>query len=95
VTCAHVQDESKVVPKSRPRGRWSQSTVAPQARGKVRKGRFVAGREIVLGLTPVQASLMIISLLVTSITEADGSTSALEGMVQLVLFGAFVVMVFA
>jgi Ca2+/H+ antiporter len=38
---------------------------------------------------------MIISLLVTSITEADGSTSALEGMVQLVLFGAFVVMVFA
>jgi len=56
---------------------------------------FVAGRDIILGLTPVQASLMIISLLVTSITEADGSTNALEGMVQLVLFGAFVVMVFA
>ena len=56
---------------------------------------FVAGRPIILGLTPVQASLMIISLLVASITEADGSTSALEGLVQLVLFGSFVVMVFA
>jgi Ca2+/H+ antiporter len=56
---------------------------------------FVAERDIILGLTPVQASLMIISLLVASITEADGSTSALEGLVQLVLFGAFVVMVFA
>jgi Ca2+:H+ antiporter len=56
---------------------------------------FVAGRGIVLGLTAVQASLMIISLLVASITEADGSTSSLEGLVQLVLFGSFVVMVFA
>src|SRR5262245_56335212 len=56
---------------------------------------YIAGRDIILGLTPVQASLMIISLLVASITEADGSTSALEGLVQLVLFGAFVVMVFA
>jgi Ca2+:H+ antiporter len=56
---------------------------------------FVAGRGIILGLTPVQAVLMIISLLVASITEADGSTSALEGLVQLVLFGSFVVMVFA
>jgi Ca2+:H+ antiporter len=56
---------------------------------------FIAGRGVILGLTPVQASLMIISLLVASITEADGSTSALEGLVQLVLFGCFVVMVFA
>jgi Ca2+:H+ antiporter len=56
---------------------------------------FVTGRGIILGLTPVQASLMIISLLVASITEADGSTSALEGLVQLVLFGSFIVMVFA
>ena len=56
---------------------------------------FVTGRGIILGLTPVQASLMIISLLVASIAEADGSTSALEGLVQLVLFGSFVVMVFA
>jgi Ca2+:H+ antiporter len=56
---------------------------------------FVTGRGIILGLTPVQASLMIISLLVASITEADGSTSALEGLVQLVLFASFVVMVFA
>ena len=56
---------------------------------------FIVGRGVILGLTPVQGSLMIISLLVASITEADGSTSALEGMVQLVLFGSFVVMVLA
>jgi Ca2+:H+ antiporter len=56
---------------------------------------FVTGHDIVLGLTPVQAALMIISLLVASIAEADGSTSALEGLVQLVLFGAFVIMLFA
>ena len=37
---------------------------------------------------------MVISLLVASITEADGSTSALEGMVQLVLFGAFLLVLF-
>src|SRR5262249_1448865 len=56
---------------------------------------FATGRNIVLGLTPVQASLLIISLLVASITEADGSTSALDGLRQLVLFGSFVVMMLA
>lgn len=55
---------------------------------------FLVGRKIVLGLTPLQASVMVISLLVASITEADGSTSALEGMVQLVLFGAFLLVLF-
>jgi len=55
---------------------------------------FSVGREIVLGLTPTQAGLMVISLLVASITEADGSTSALEGLVQFVLFGAFILLVF-
>ena len=55
---------------------------------------FLAGREIVLGLTSTQAGLMVISLLVASITEADGSTSALEGLVQFVLFGAFILLVF-
>jgi hypothetical protein len=33
---------------------------------------FLVGREIVLGLTPAQAGLMVISLLVAGITEADG-----------------------
>jgi len=55
---------------------------------------FLVGREIILGLTPAQGGLMVISLLVASITEADGSTSALEGMVQFVLFGAFILLVF-
>jgi Ca2+:H+ antiporter len=55
---------------------------------------FLVGRKIVLGLTPVQAGVMVISLLVASITEADGSTSALEGMVQLVLFAAFLLVLF-
>jgi len=55
---------------------------------------FLVGREIVLGLTPAQAGLMVISLLVAGISEADGATSALEGLVQLVLFGAFILLVF-
>src|SRR5262245_3766466 len=55
---------------------------------------YSVGREIVLGLTPTQAGLMVISLLVASITEADGSTSALEGLVQFVLFGAFILLAF-
>jgi Ca2+:H+ antiporter len=54
---------------------------------------YLVGRPIILGLTPVQAGLMIISLLVAGITEADGSTSALEGLVQVVLFSAFMVVV--
>jgi Ca2+:H+ antiporter len=54
---------------------------------------FLVGRQIILGLTPVQAGLMIISLLVAGITEADGSTSALEGLVQVVLFSAFMLIV--
>ena len=55
---------------------------------------FLVGREIVLGLTPAQAGLMVISLLVAGISEADGATSALEGLVQVVLFGAFILVVF-
>jgi len=55
---------------------------------------FLSGREIVLGLASPQAGLMVISLLVAGITETDGSTSALEGLVQLVLFGAFLLLVF-
>jgi Ca2+:H+ antiporter len=55
---------------------------------------FLISRPIVLALSPIQTALMVISLLVASITEADGSTSALEGLVQLVLFASFILTMF-
>ena len=51
-------------------------------------------KEVLLGLPPIQAGMLIISLLIASITESTGETNSLEGLIQLMLFCAFVFTMF-
>lgn len=52
------------------------------------------GKEIILGLTLVQSGMIIISLLVSILTCKDGETNALQGFIHVILFIAFVFMIF-
>ena len=52
------------------------------------------GKEIILGLTVVQSGMIIISLLVSILTCKDGETNALQGFIHIILFIAFVLMIF-
>jgi Ca2+:H+ antiporter len=53
-----------------------------------------SGRAVTLALAPMQASLLIISLLICSISETSGETSSVDGLIQISLFGAFLVLIF-
>jgi Ca2+:H+ antiporter len=55
---------------------------------------FVTGREVVLGLPPVEAVMLLTTLAVSLLTLASGRTNLLQGAVHLVLFVAYVVMIF-
>jgi Ca2+:H+ antiporter len=54
----------------------------------------ITHKEVLLGLPPIQAGMLIISLFVASITESTGETNSLEGLIQLMLFCAFVFTMF-
>lgn len=50
---------------------------------------FITGKEIILGLEPVQAAMVIISLIVGTLSCKDGETNALQGFIHMALFIAF------
>jgi Ca2+:H+ antiporter len=52
------------------------------------------GKEIILGLTTIQSGMIIISLIVSILTCKDGETNALQGFIHVILFIAFVFMIF-
>ncbi len=54
----------------------------------------VAHRSVVLGLTPTQAVLLILTLLVGMNSYRMGHTNALQGAIHFVLFLAFVALIF-
>ena len=54
----------------------------------------ITHKEVLLGLPPIQAGMLIISLLIASITESTGETNSLEGLIQLMLFCAFIFTMF-
>lgn len=51
-------------------------------------------REIILAVSPDQAVLIVISLLVGMLSYKDGETNALQGLIHLMLFVTFVVLIF-
>ena len=51
-------------------------------------------KEIILGVSPDQSILIIISLLVGMLSYKDGETNALQGLIHIMLFVTFVVMIF-
>lgn len=55
---------------------------------------IIADREVTLGLTAVQAGMLIISLVVSILSCKEGETNALQGFIHLVLFITFVFMMF-
>ncbi|HEY0720293.1 MAG TPA: calcium:proton antiporter [Gammaproteobacteria bacterium] len=53
-----------------------------------------SGIDIVMGLTPLQGGMILLTMMVAMINFNDGETNALEGLVHLVLFAAFVTLLF-
>jgi len=53
-----------------------------------------SGIDIIMGLTPLQGGMILLTMMVAMINFNDGETNALEGLVHLVLFLAFVALVF-
>lgn len=54
---------------------------------------LITGERIVMALTPVQAAMLLITLLATMNNLHDGETNAIEGMSHFALFAAFVALV--
>jgi Ca2+:H+ antiporter len=53
-----------------------------------------SGIDIVMGLTPLQGGMILLTMMVAMINFNDGETNALEGLVHLVMFLAFVALLF-
>ena len=52
---------------------------------------MITHREIILALSPIQAGLIITSILITLITTKSGETNALQGFIHFVLFITFLI----
>lgn len=69
------------------------STVALTIPAVITVGLYI-NHEVVLGLTPVQSAMVVISLLVGILSCKDGETNALQGFIHIILFITFVFLVF-
>ena len=52
------------------------------------------GREVYLGLDPANNMLLLLTLAVSVVTFASGRTNILQGAVHVMLFAAFVMLIF-
>jgi Ca2+:H+ antiporter len=55
---------------------------------------LITGRTVVLGLAPVDAIMLVLTLVLSMLTFASGRTNALLGAVHLVLFFAYLMLIF-
>ncbi|MFZ5659300.1 MAG: calcium:proton antiporter [Pseudomonadota bacterium] len=55
---------------------------------------LITHTDIIMGLTPLQAAMILTTMLVAMINFNDGETNSLEGLVHFVLFLAFAVLIF-
>lgn len=53
---------------------------------------LIQGKDIVMGLTPVQTVMTLLTLIVAVVTLQDGETNAIEGMAHFSLFTAFLML---
>ena len=60
-----------------------------------RRCRLFTPHPVVLSLNPADATLMILTLGVSIITFSNGRTNLLQGAVHLVLFVAYMVLIFS
>jgi len=54
---------------------------------------LLSGERIIMALTPMQAGLLLLTLLTAMNNSHDGRTNAIEGVSHLVLFAAFIALV--
>lgn len=69
------------------------STIGLTIPAMIAFSRF-AGEKIVLGLEDANALLLTLTLVVSLVTFASGRTNLLPGAIHLVLFGAYILLVF-
>jgi len=69
------------------------STVALTIPAVIAVGLYI-NHEVMLGLTPIQSVMVIISLLVGILSCKDGESNALQGFIHIILFITFVFLVF-
>lgn len=55
---------------------------------------LLTGTDIIMGLTPLQGGMILLTMMVAMMNFNDGETNALEGMVHFVLFLGFAVLLF-
>ena len=55
---------------------------------------YFSGREVYLGLAGANSTLLLLTLGVSVVTFASGRTNILQGAVHIVLFAAFVMLIF-
>ena len=55
---------------------------------------IATGRHVTLGLPPVDSLLLLLTLAVSVVTFSSGHTNVLQGAVHLVLFFAYLVLIF-
>ena len=56
---------------------------------------LVTGRDVHLGLTNVETVLLLLTLFVSGFTFGGGRTNVLQGVVHLLLFAVYVVLIFS
>jgi Ca2+:H+ antiporter len=54
----------------------------------------VIGRDIVLGVEHTDLVLLLVTLAVSVVTFASGRTNVIQGAVHLILFGAYLLLIF-
>ena len=55
---------------------------------------MATGKQVTLGLPPVDSLLLLLTLAVSIVTFSSGRTNVLQGAVHLVLFFAYLVLIF-
>jgi Ca2+:H+ antiporter len=55
---------------------------------------LVTGKEIILGLTPAESVLLLLTLIVTFVNFSSGKSNVLHGMLHLMLFATYFMLIF-
>jgi len=55
---------------------------------------LITGRTIELGLEPLEIALLAVTLLLSVVSFGTGRTTVLQGIVHLILFASYIVLIF-
>lgn len=55
---------------------------------------FITGKQVILGLNPVDSIMLMLTLLMSVLTFSNGRTNVLQGMLHLLIFATFIVLIY-